>query len=1039
MGDVNTEALVDFVTKRDEDNHKTLKDFGGIDGLAKSLNSDTKKGIDAGSVEERKQKYGPNSFPEKPPTSLFVFWFDALKDKTLIILMVAAVLSIVLEVVTATPQKRKTAWIEGTAILIAVFLVSGVTATNDWSKDKKFRALSAANEDRKTKVIRGGSEQVVSSLEIVVGDVVVLETGDFIPADLLYIKGQDPQVDESSMTGEPEAVHKTADEDPYLLSGCMMMDGTVRGLAIAVGENSQWGKIRKNLETEEVQTPLQIKLEDLAETIGKVGLGAALATLVILIIRFCVKHFAQEKSGWKSEYAGELVKFVIVSVSIIAVAVPEGLPLAVTLSLAYSMVKMMKDQNLVRHLAACETMGGANAICSDKTGTLTQNRMKVVRLWLAGEKYDDKLPKKDEIKNEEALRLLCEGAAINSSAYIENEESEKPNYVGSKTDCALLLMSKKLGFDYNKIREENPTDIVYTFSSKKKRMSSVAKGKDGKSLYYCKGASEVVLELCTKVMNGDKPEDLSDEKKKEYLDIIQTWAKEGLRTLCLTYKEASSNLPKDDKEGKEDKDLTLVGIVGIEDPLRPEVKNSVKTCQKAGITIRMLTGDNLLTAQSIGKQCGILTEGGIALEGPKFRNMSEAEIDEVIPKLQIIARCSPDDKLILVKRLRALGGIVAVTGDGTNDAPALKEADVGFAMGIAGTEVAKDASDIILMDDNFSSIEKAVLWGRNVYDSIRKFIQFQLTVNVVAVTVAVISAATGAGEPLTPIELLWVNLIMDTFAALALATETPQPELMNKSPRGRDSRLISWKMWRFIAGHAAFQLGIMFWILYLLDLDFPSKLIGYDPQSVDPPAENVRNTILFNTFVFCQLFNEINARRLGNELNVFAHFFSNWIYIGIWVFTAGVQVLLITFGEAIAETRPLTLKQWAFCLAVASMELPFGLLLKVIPVPEEKSGAEGAQSGVKAKSDEKEPLLSSLGRRGSTASQGTLSYSGKSEDRDLESGEGGEKGWGKAKRNVMPKIRVVSALRRAKPAQFTVSLSRQASRSGPSDFDRMRG
>jgi len=783
------------------------------------------------------------------------------------------------------------------------------------------------------------------------------------------------------------------------------------------------GKIKETLQSEETETPLQTKLEALSENIGKAGLVAALITLVILLVKWAVDRFAGENPpGWDKSQFSALVRFFITAITIIVVAVPEGLPLAVTLSLAYSMVQMMKDQNLVRHLSACETMGGANAICSDKTGTLTQNRMKVVRLWVAGETYD-KIPKKEEVGAEKSLDLLCQGACVNSSAYIEDEDTDHPNFVGSKTDCALLGLSRKFGYDYKKIREDQPADTVFTFSSKKKRMSSAAKGK-----YYCKGASEVVLELCNKAIdNKDGNEnELTEDTKKKYLDTIQKWASEGLRTLCLTYKEAPSNLPKEDAEGKEDNDLILVGIVGIEDPLRPEVKDSVKVCQNAGITIRMLTGDNLLTAKSIGKQCGILTEGGVAIEGPKFRQMSEAEIDKIIPKLQIIARCSPDDKLTLVKRLRTLGGVVAVTGDGTNDAPALKEADVGFAMGIAGTEVAKDASDIILLDDNFSSIEKAVLWGRNVYDSIQKFVQFQLTVNVVAVLVALIGAASGDESPLKAIQLLWVNLIMDTFAALALATEKPQPELMDRKPHGRNARLITLRMWRFVLGHAIFQLGVLFFILYGFQI-IPEQYTDFkavDEEIDGGKSKRLRATILFNAFVFCQLFNEINARRLGNTKNVFAHFFTNWIYIAIWVFTAVVQALLVTFGDSFAQTERLNWKLWLITVSIGALELPWGFLLKFIPIPEEPVGTEeeSFKEAGKERTDESAPLLGTQDKRRSS------SFSKIDQDQDLEAQHSQGRGWNVVRKKMLPKMKVVAALRRQRtPVNFNISFSRTTS------------
>jgi Ca2+-transporting ATPase len=515
------------------------------------------------------------------------------------------------------------------------------------------------------------------------------------------------------------------------------------------------------------------------------------------------------------------------------------------------------------------------------------------------------------------------------------------------------------------LREQFPVPekrVVWPFSSKKKRMSSLLTVENGFRL-HCKGASEVVLELCDQMLNSKgEAVDISSEKDN-FRAMIDEWAGMGYRTLSIAYSEypSSFKLPKskaksegkdskeeitegdkqedtefaaDEDEGPLDHNLILIGIVGIEDPVRKEVPDSVATCQRAGITVRMLTGDNILTAKQIAKQCGILKEDGIAIEGPKFRTLSTDEIDKIIPKLQVIARCSPEDKLILVKRLRQLGEVVAVTGDGTNDAPILKEADVGFAMGISGTDVAKDASDIILLDDNFSSIEKAVLWGRNVYDSIRKFLQFQLTVNIVAVLVAFIGAVTTGESPLKAVQLLWVNLIMDTFAALALATEPPTPDLMNRPPYGRYAPLITYRMWRAILGQAFFQLFVCLFTLYGAQTISFLEVEGSAHEVVTGNQDDKRrNTIVFNTFVICQLFNEINARKLGSELNMFKGIQKNWIFVVIFIGSFVVQFILVQFAGDFAKTVALTGYQWLFCIFVGMLALPLGLLFRLIPVP----------------------------------------------------------------------------------------------------------
>jgi len=961
---VTADELSEFVKNRDTVEDELKQKWGGVEGLTEKLKSDIKNGLDLKDKQEREAHFGVNVLPEKPPRSFWSFWFEALQDHTLIILGVASVVSIILGLAVPPPDEtRRTSWIEGTAILIAVLVVSGVTSGNDFMKDKKFRQLSAISEDRKIKVIRNGQQTIVSTKEILVGDVVSLETGDFIPADMIYIHGQSITVDESPMTGEPDAVHKTH-EDPFFLSGCMVQEGVAHCVVAAVGIKSQWGQIKANLEKEETKTPLQENLEELAENIGKVGLVFAIITFVGLVLRWGILWYGIEHQLWEWSHLTNLVSYFIIAITIVVVAVPEGLPLAVTLSLAYSMIKMMKDQNLVRHLAACETMGGATQICSDKTGTLTQNRMTVTKMWISGERMEEAPGKREQLPqgfSDHVFNLFTEGVCINSSAYIEKKDSEKPEFIGAKTECALLVLSNKLGVPYEKVRKDTEVVKIFPFSSKKKKMSTIVKDERGDLNLYCKGASEVVLDLCTKVFAKDGTEQpLPDQQKEELMAIIQEWAGQGLRTLSLTY----TRLPNDVKlpdggDSPFDKELTLIAIVGIEDPVRPEVPSAVATCKKAGITVRMLTGDNILTAKNIGKKCGIYSDDGIAIEGPKFRKLTRPELDEMIPNLQIIARCSPEDKLILVRRLRDLGEVVAVTGDGTNDSPALREADVGFSMGITGTEVAKDASDIILLDDNFSSIVKAVLWGRNVYDSIRKFVQFQLTVNIVAVIVACIGALSDGESPLKAVQLLWVNLIMDTLAALALATEAPTSELLERPPYGRFSPLITYKMWRIILGQAFYQLFFCFLILYYGHHWSMLETCPVGANGLPECSETIKQTIIFNAFVWAQIFNEFNARRLGDEKNMFSNLFGNYIFVGVLIFTACAQVLIVEVGGNAFQTTRLNGKQWAFCFVVGAIAIPLGFLIRCIPTPPEPilTPEQLAEKNAKRQKGEEKPLL----------------------------------------------------------------------------------
>jgi len=596
------------------------------------------------------------------------------------------------------------------------------------------------------------------------------------------------------------------------------------------------------------------------------------------------------------------------------------------------------------------------------------------------------------------------------------------------------MMSHNLGTEYADVRSRGNLIRAWPFSSKLKRMSTAVSIGD-KIRLYTKGASEVILELCTQYLMADgSSRPITDETREMLNNTINTWASQGLRTLTLSYRELPGGTEfADDGECPYESDLILIGIVGIQDPLRPEVPNSIMMCQRAGITVRMLTGDNILTAKQIGKSCGILTEGGIAMEGPDFRKLPVESIDRIIPKLQIIARCSPEDKLTLVRRLIELGEVVAVTGDGTNDVPALCEADVGFAMGISGTEVAKDACDIILLDDNFSSIERAVLWGRGVYDAIRKFIQFQLTVNVVAVTVAFVGAVSGGESPLQPVQMLWVNLIMDTMAALALATEKPSPELFNRPPHGRHSPLITWKMWRHILGHAVVQLAVMGWLYYgghqigifeynePFEADFPTN---DDYEHAHRDYETRRSCVLFNTFVFMQLFNELNARKLENELNMLKGIRFSYLFISIFFITAVVQAIIVEFGGEFSKTTHLNGATWGVCIALGFLSIPVGVLLRFIPVPADRLGDSPREASENVKDEAELTLMEDVNRDQQVRPRKSSKVRKADEPADtlvdnyfppLSPGRRGPKGNWEFARRVLWQVQVVKAFRKPFP------------------------
>lgn len=915
-----------------------VHDLGGIQEIASKLGVSLHEGIDPDaadpySIEDRKRVFGTNVLPTVPTKGFFYLWFSNLKDPIIIMLMAAALVSTVLGV--AVPEEREqNAWTEGVAIWVAVLVVSLVGAGNDWHKDRQFQKLNTQKDIINVKVFRNGIESLVISTELVVGDIVILDTGDKVVADMYTIQSFDLTADESSLTGETEPVKKgEQDGDPWLRSGSQIGEGSGRGLVLAVGPNSEWGKTMALIAKESAPTPLQEKLGIVATAIGKIGLFVAIVCFLVLLIRWII----EQKGFPMSEFASGPLEFFIFAVTIVVVAVPEGLPLAVTISLAYSMSKMMKDNNFVRVLAACETMGGATAICSDKTGTLTENKMTVVKTVIAGKKYDD-IPELSSVLPEIANSIIL-NASINSKAFLTDDQG-MVGFVGNRTECALLMMLRSWGKDYASIREREGENIVqvFGFTSDRKMASVLLKTKSGYTLFN-KGAADWVLKSCTGYFNENGDVIKFDEmQKKTYENIIHSMASQGLRTLCLTQKDVPSQQTpfKDPPEF----DLNLVAIVGIKDPVRKEVPDAVLTCQHAGIKVRMVTGDNIYTAKHIATECGIMTEHGIAMEGPDFRALSNDELLQIIPRLEVLARSSPEDKYTLVKTLKALGEVVSVTGDGTNDAPAMKEADVGLAMGIAGTEVAKEAADIVILDDNFSSIVKSVMWGRTVFSNIRKFLQFQLTINLVALIVAFVAAVSTGETPLNVLQLLWVNLIMDSLAALALATEAPTKELLEQLPHGRNEPLINGKMLKHILVQGSYQCFWLFLIFYGLPAHFEAfKVSPCEPEQTEEECINTQedeqrktNSMVFNTFIWMQLFNEINARRINDELNVISGIFNSWIFPSVWVITVACQVIIMVIEPVgnIFKVDPLSGLEWGVSIAIGLGSLVVSFITKII-------------------------------------------------------------------------------------------------------------
>ena len=1131
-----------------ERNYKVLNSSGGTDTLLSKLQLDIGMGLTPEQVDQNRSTFGTNAMESAPMKWFITLFIEAFDDQVLWVLIAAAVVSLVLSVY---PHIEPLGYIEGLAILVAVFIVAIVTAANDYSKELQFRALEKLNEKgQRCTVKRDGKYRPIQPDDIVVGDIVLVKGGDQIFADAVLFKlNEDSGVDtdEQALTGESEAQKKSAlprgeetTADPFILSGTVCLShGNCEGaeaVVIGVGSGSQWGKIKAELSEPPKDTPLQEKLNDMVELIGYAGGGAAILTFIISVIYVAVT-------------GGDLVKGIldafIIAITIIVVAIPEGLPMAVTISLAYSTQKMFEENNLIKVLAACETMGNATNICSDKTGTLTYGVMDLVEGWFADKYYTEeefdavsmwkkdmpgwlahqvlenitfntdgevvyglqlmpplesgglrdpepinlpwdfdeaKLTKEvpdswsipsDELAAREAAKQAA-GACAKATSTPPRKEQERYFRAEHKsmTDLALLKFAHRL--EYNTVETKKAVEVIKTipFNSKVKRSAAIVKLNEGTVRLLVKGAPEIVLTICSKYTTSDGSEAaLNESKRIEITKAQSSMAQGSKRVLGLAHRdilpreatiEELQAMSGDDLDALvARKELVIDAYVGIIDPLRDDVAEAVKTAQDAGVTVRMVTGDNLETARAIATKAGIFREGDIAMEGPQFRTMTPAQVDEILPKLTVLARSAPQDKLMLVQRLngdklpvnkeeweekhpgkkyetdRDLllpgyreeweknhkdgGDVVGVTGDGTNDAPALTTADVGLAMGITGTGVAKSAADIIILDDKFSSIVTAIKWGRCVYDNIRKFLQFQLTVNVVALTIVFFGACLGSQPPLTAVQMLWVNLIMDTMGALALGTEKPTDELLERPPYKRSAALVSIPMWRNIFVQSALQFVVLVLLLMTGHRWFKEEMhngsggpacneyrkradtgpkwlwnedgtknqdrngpigcktflngavndddgtLSTDYSSLDCSSENkkIRDnrddrgratecyenyylghaagykefdmvnghtflqicldcvdldfehySLIFNAFVFLQVFNEFNARSIRHDTQIFAGISKNWIFAAVIFITIVMQIFLIALGDfsiegsAALSTTPLMPMQW---------------------------------------------------------------------------------------------------------------------------------
>lgn len=927
----------------------------------------------SGSFSDRLRVFSNNALPDKKPTPLWRLMWMAYNDKVLILLTVAAVISLALGLYETFGAEHEPGapmpvdWIEGCAICIAIIIVVLVGSLNDYQKERAFVKLNAKKDDREIKVIRSGKSVMVNIVDIMAGDVLHLEPGDMVPVDGIFISGHNVKCDESSATGESDALKKIGGEqvmrlieegqtdlkhlDCFIISGSKVLEGVGTYVATSVGVNSSYGKILMAMRVDMEATPLQVKLDGLATAIAKLGSSAALLLFFVLLFRFV--GGLSSNTGTSSEKASQFLDILIVAVTVIVVAVPEGLPLAVTLALAFATTRMVKLNNLVRILKSCETMGNATTVCSDKTGTLTTNIMTVVTGHFTSRSFDDKNKTGAETTSSsfasqlssDDRRRVIESIAINSTAF----ETDDGSFIGSKTETALLAFARTLGM--GPVAEERSSARVVQlmpFDSGRKCMGAVQKLANGTYRLMVKGASEILLGHSTNIATSSGTQVLDSAERENLEAIIDSYAKQSLRTIALISREFTQWPPAgfadelDPQIADMDlilRDMTFDGLVGIQDPVRPGVPEAVAKCHHAGVTVRMVTGDNVTTARAIATDCGIYT-GGVVMEGPVFRTLDQEQMNEVLPKLQVLARSSPEDKRILVTGLRALNEIVAVTGDGTNDGPALKAADIGFSMvstslqskhkvrtdflsqGITGTEVAKEASAIILMDDNFTSILTALMWGRAVNDAVRKFLQFQVTVNITAVIITFVSAVANANmrSVLTAIQLLWINLIMDSMAALALASDPPTEEILDRKPPKRHAPIISITMWKMIIGQAIFQLIATFLLYY----------VGYSILNYGFDSTEIRS-VVFNTFVWFQVFNMFNNRRLDNKFNIFDGIHRNIFFIVICAIMVGCQIMIMFVGKRAFQIAPISGRDWGVSLVISLISLPWAIVVRLFP------------------------------------------------------------------------------------------------------------
>lgn len=849
--------------------------------LAKT-GTDSEKGLNPEQVEKSRSTYGTNSFVRQSHESLAKRIWDASTEPMLVMLIFAAIITLAVNI-TRYFTGGEYNFLECVGIFAAIALSVVITIITEGKSAKAFEALNKINEDTLIKVIRNGGPQLITQKEIVVGDIIMIETGDKIVADGRLFSSNDLSVDESALTGESLTVKKdaefvcqkstpVAERANMLYSGCFVSAGNGQMLVTGVGNDTEFGQIAQELSSiEKTTTPLQEKLDKLGKQITVLGASAAAIVFAIEVLQFVMN--GQLNLDTVSDAF-------ITSIVLIVAAVPEGLPTIVAVSLALNIIKMSKENALVKKMIACETIGCVNIICSDKTGTLTENRMTVQKIYTGGELIDP-----EQLKDEMLLKNYC----INSNANI-SEEDGSWSFIGNPTEGSLLAAAAKAGVDYQELRQAADIVRVFPFSSQNKDMSTIVR-ENGKEILYVKGNPEKIISLCTGI---------SEEEKEKNFHLMEEFQNKAGRLLAFAHKELEGQY-NDEEQDEVEQELIYDGFVVISDPLSPDVYESIRNCRSAGIEVKMLTGDNIRTARAIANELHMLDDDHIAVEAADIEKLTDEELKEALKKIQVIARSTPLVKMRVVKLLKEQGNVVAVTGDGINDAPAIKHADVGIAMGIAGTDVTKEASDMVLLDDSFSTIIKAVQWGRGIYENFKRFIQFQLTVNVSSVVVVICSILAGFSAPFTALELLWINIIMDGPPALTLGLEPIRPDLLKHKPTRRNENIISKKMLLRI-----FVNGIFISVIFMLQ--HFKNFLGAAPEE--------EATVLFTLFVLFQLFNAFNCREL-DDTPMFKNLLKNKLMLGVFLLVLILQGIITQFGAAVFETVPLSAAMWGKMLLTA--------------------------------------------------------------------------------------------------------------------------